>query len=74
MRPQEDVRFAPPLVGPGSAPKWEIVVAQHARPVVSGNLYKLPLSTYTIFFCNGQCPALRFATSQTDVAKVPGPH
>lgn len=46
----------PPLARPGSIAEWEIVVAQHARLVVSGNLYKLPLSTYTIFFCNGQCP------------------
>lgn len=34
----------------------ECVVAQHASTVVSGNLYNLPLSTDTIFFCNGQCP------------------
>lgn len=35
---------------PGSVTEWEIVVAQHARLVVSGNLYKFtPFHLYDIF-------------------------
>lgn len=40
----------PPLARPGSVTEWEIVVAQHARLVVSGNLYKFtPFHLYDIF-------------------------